>query len=171
MTLCMHPIRRHEMFRAYSACWLECDTLHTLRLPWYSKVVLDSQLAGRGFETMQNLSVSSHFQPWTLASKCKSCLQWLRSPKWWADSHSTGDENANDPGGSTWKVLLLWNRSVWETWCDRLFSYSFLLTLLRGLCSLLTQIINHTIKTNQITFLISRLINMKTFIDDFYVHW
>lgn len=70
--------------------------------------VLDSQLAGKGFETMQNLSISPHFQPWTLASKCISCLQWLMSPKCWTDSHSTGDENANAPGGATWKVLLFW---------------------------------------------------------------
>lgn len=68
--------------------------------------------------------------------------------------------------------------SKWKGWvfqkeigiCDQLFSYYFLLILLRGLCSFLTQIINHTMKTNQITLLISRLINMKTFIDDFYVH-
>lgn len=68
--------------------------------------------------------------------------------------------------------------STWKGWvfqketgiCDKVFSYSFLLILLRGLCSLLSQIINHTMKTNQITLLISRLINIKTFIDDFYVH-
>lgn len=115
-----NPVRAsHQEIRDVQG--LLCSLARVWHSP-HSKVtmlpfVLDSHLAGRGFEIMQNLSISPHFQPWTLPSKCNFCLQWLTSPKWWADSHSTGDENANDPGGSTWKVLLFWKRSVWKTWC------------------------------------------------------
>lgn len=49
---------------------------------------------------------------------------------------------------------------------DKLLSYSFLLILFRDLYSLLTQNTNHTMKINQITFLITRLVK-KTFHDDF----
>lgn len=81
MTLCTHPTRRHEMSRAYSA-----SLTRVWRSP-HSKVtippfVLDTHVAGKGLETTQNLSLSlsSHFQPWTSASRCNSCLQWQCLP-------------------------------------------------------------------------------------------